>query len=95
MGENYKLVSQLIRGSRNTQEAGSSGGVAMFDAVLSALVSAVVDEVCVDVPEQEVGKKNALAASKPPDSTTKVDLDADNLRAVGRQALLPAPSMWN
>ena len=64
----------------------------MFGTVVGALFRSVLDEVCADLPADEVGK-NALVVSKPPDSTPK--LDADNLRAVGRQAPLPAPSMWN
>ena len=66
----------------------------MFDAVVTALFRAVLDEVCLDVPTHEAGKK-ALVASKPLESAPKGELEADNLRAVGRQALLPAPSMWN
>lgn len=66
----------------------------MFDAVVSALFRSVPDEVCVDVPTHEAGK-NALVTSKPIESAPKSGPDADNLRAVGRQVLLPAPSMWN
>jgi hypothetical protein len=70
------------------------GGVAMFDAVVTALLRAVLDEACVDVPTHEAGKK-ALVAFKALKSAPRDELDADNLRAVGSQALLPAPSMWN
>ena len=66
----------------------------MFDAVVSALFGSVLDDVGVDVPTHEAGK-DALVASKPLESAPKGELDASNLRAVGRQALLPAPSMWN
>jgi hypothetical protein len=66
----------------------------MFDAVVSALLRSVLDEACVDVPTHEAGK-NTLVASKPPESAPKDGLDGDNLRAVGRQVLLPPPSMWN
>jgi len=66
----------------------------MFDSVITALFRAVLDEVCVDEPTHEDGKK-ALVVSKPIESGPKGELDADNLRAVGRRALLPAPSMWN
>jgi hypothetical protein len=66
----------------------------MFDAVVSALFRCVADDVCVDVPAQEAGK-NPLVASKPPESVPKGQLDDDELRAVGRQVVLPAPSMWN
>ena len=66
----------------------------MSDAVVSALFRSVVDEVRADVPAHEAGK-NALVASKPLESAPKDELDADSLRAVKRQVLLPAPSMWN
>jgi hypothetical protein len=66
----------------------------MFDAVVSALFRSVPDEVCVDAPAHEAGK-NAPVVSKPRESVPKSELDADNLRAVGHQARLPAPSMWN
>jgi hypothetical protein len=66
----------------------------MFDLVVTALFGAVLDEVCVDVPTQEAGKK-ALVVSKPLEDAAKGELDVDNLRTVGRQPLLPAPSMWN
>ena len=66
----------------------------MFDAVVTALLRVVLDEARVDVPTHEAGK-NALVASKALETATKGELDADNLRAAGRQALLPAPSMWN
>ena len=66
----------------------------MFDAVVTALFRAVLDEVCVDVPTHEAGKK-VLVVPEPLESAPKGGLDADNLRAVGRRAPLPAPSMWN
>lgn len=66
----------------------------MFDAVVSALLRSVLDEACVDPPAHEAGK-NALAASIPPEGAPKSELDADKLGAVGRQVVLPAPSMWN
>ena len=97
MGENYKLVSQLTRGFQNAQETGS-GGVAMFDAVVTALFRAVLDEACADVPTHETGEK-ALVAPRPLDSAPKGEfrgeLDADNLTAAGRKGPLPPPSMWN
>jgi hypothetical protein len=66
----------------------------MFESVITALFGAVLDEVCVDVPTHEAGKK-ALVVAEPLESVPKGGLDADNLRAVGRRAPLPAPSMWN
>ena len=63
----------------------------MFDALVTALLRGIRDEV--DVPTHEARKK-AFAASEHLESAPKGELDADNLRAVGRQAPLPAPSMW-
>ena len=65
----------------------------MFDAVVTALLWPVADKVCVDVPTDAAGRK-ALGASQSLDSTPKSEFDAGN-RAVGRPAILPAPSMWN
>ena len=66
----------------------------MSDAVVTVLFGAVLDEARIDVPAREA-EKNALVASKTLESATKGESDAHNSRAAGRQALLPAPSMWN
>ena len=66
----------------------------MFDAVVTVLLRAVLHESCVDVPVHEAGKK-ALADSEALESVPKGELNTDNLRAAGRQPILPAPSMWN
>ncbi len=66
----------------------------MFGTVVSVLFRSVLDEVCADLPTDEAGK-NALVVPKPLDSAPKRQLDADNLKAVERQAPLPAPSMWS
>jgi len=66
----------------------------MFDAVVTALLRAVVDESCVDEPTHEARKK-AIVAPTALETAPKGELDVDNLRASGRQTLLPPPSMWN
>ena len=66
----------------------------MFSVVVNALLRAVPYHSCVDVPTQEAGKK-ALMASEALERGPKSELGADNLRASGRQAFLPAPSMWD
>lgn len=68
----------------------------MFEAVVAALFRAVPDEeVCVDdLPTHAAGKK-VLVVPNPANSAPKGELDADNMKAVGRPPLLPAPSMWN
>ena len=65
----------------------------MFAAVVTVLFRTVLDEgVCVDAPAH--GKK-VLVTSKPDDTTIRAELNADNLRAFGRQSRLPTPTMWN
>ena len=60
-GKNYKLVSQLIRGFEHAWEM-VVGGVAMLDAVFTALMRAVLNESrVVDVPTREVQKKRLVA----------------------------------
>jgi hypothetical protein len=66
----------------------------MFDAVVTALLRAVVDDKCVDVPTYEV-QENVLVASEALETAPKGELHVDNLRAAKRQVLLPPPSMWN
>jgi hypothetical protein len=66
----------------------------MFNAVVTALLRAVLDESSPDLPKDEAGKK-ALVAFEALESVPKGELGADNLRAAERQPLLPPPSMWN
>jgi hypothetical protein len=66
----------------------------MFDAVVTALLRSVLHEARVDGPTHEAGKKS-LIASKALETAQNGELEGDNLRPAGRQALLPAPSMWN
>lgn len=67
----------------------------MFEAVVTALFRAVLDEeVCADAPTDAAGKK-VLVASKPANSAPGSELDTDDFKTVGRQPHLPAPSMWN
>jgi hypothetical protein len=65
----------------------------MFDAVVTALLRAVLNDARVGVPSHEAGNE-PLVVSEALESAPRGELDADNLRA-GRQGLLPAPSMWN
>ena len=66
----------------------------MFNAVVTALLRAVLDEPSPDLPTHEAGKKT-LVAFEALESAPQSELGADNLRAAGRQPLLPPPSMWN
>jgi hypothetical protein len=64
----------------------------MFSLEVTAMLRAVLDDVCADVAEHESSKK-ALVASKLLESASRGVLTVDALRAVGRQAL-QTPSMW-
>ena len=66
----------------------------MFESVVTALLRAVLHETCVDVPAHEAEKKTG-AASNILEAATKGETQVDKLRAAGRQAFLPPPSMWN
>ena len=63
----------------------------MFSSEVTALLRAVLDEVCADVAEHETSKK-ARVASMLLESASKGE-NADALRFVGRRALRSAPSM--
>jgi hypothetical protein len=65
----------------------------MFE-VVNALLRAGLDEACVDGPTHEDGDR-ALVPAKALESVPRDGSRADNIGAVKRQAVLPAPSMWN
>ena len=65
----------------------------MFDSVTTALLRAVLDEVCENVSRGETGAR-AHVASKILEAATKGDTSPDRLKQIGRQALSQAPTMW-
>ncbi|OKO85177.1 hypothetical protein [Bradyrhizobium sp. AS23.2] len=65
----------------------------MFDSVTTALLRAVLDEVCENVSRSETGAR-AHVASKILEAATKGDTSPDSLKQIGRQALSQAPTMW-
>jgi hypothetical protein len=65
----------------------------MFDAETTALLRAVLDEVCENVSRYETGAR-AHVASKILEAATKGERSVDYLIRVGRTALDKAPSMW-
>ena len=65
----------------------------MFDPVTTALLRAVLDEVCENVSRTEIGAR-AHVASKILEAATRGDRSADHLKQVGRQALSQVPTMW-
>jgi hypothetical protein len=65
----------------------------MFDSVTTALLRAVLDEVCESVSRDQTGTRTHVA-SKILEAATRGDTSRDDLRQVGRKALSEAPTMW-
>ena len=68
-------------------------GHLMFDTATTALLRAVLDEVCESVSRHEIGAR-AHVASKILEAATRGEISLDGLRQVGREALSRAPTMW-
>jgi hypothetical protein len=71
----------------------ADGGDPMFDTETTALLRAVLDEVCQHVCRYETGAR-AHVASKLLEAATKGGGSVDDLKRVGQKALGSAPSMW-
>jgi hypothetical protein len=65
----------------------------MFDPATTALLRAVLDEVCKDVSCYESGAR-AHVASRILEAATKGDTSPERLKQIGRKALHDAPTMW-
>lgn len=65
----------------------------MFDTETTALLRAVLEEVCECVSHREIGARTHVA-SKIPEAATRGEVSVDGLRQVGRDALSHAPTMW-
>lgn len=63
----------------------------MFDPATTALLRAVLDEVCEDVSRYETGARTHVASRI---LATNGDTSRDRLKQVGREALHDAPTMW-
>lgn len=64
----------------------------MFDSVMTALLSAVLEEVCENIPINETGARTHVA-SKILEAAAQGQLSTDALRTAGRKAL-DRPTMW-
>lgn len=64
----------------------------MFDSVTTALLRAVCEEVCENIPVNETGARTHVA-SKLLEVTAQGHFSKDALRAAGRKALNPS-TMW-
>jgi len=65
----------------------------MFNAATTALLRAVLNEVCESVSKRETGARTHVA-SKILETATRGVVSPDGLRRVGRDALSHAPTMW-
>jgi hypothetical protein len=65
----------------------------MFDAQTTALLRAILDEVCGAMSADEAATR-AHVASKLFDSATSGGTSVERLKAVARKALSDVPSMW-
>lgn len=65
----------------------------MFDTATTALLRAVLDEVCESISQREIGAWTNVA-SKILEAATRGDVSPVGLRQVDRDALSHAPMMW-
>ncbi|MBR0801261.1 hypothetical protein JQ615_38520 [Bradyrhizobium jicamae] len=65
----------------------------MFDSETTALLRAVLNEVCENVSKYENGAR-ALVASKLLEAATRGETSSDDLKRIGQSALCAAPSTW-
>jgi hypothetical protein len=65
----------------------------MFDAEITALLRAVLDEVCENVSRYQTGAR-AHVASKILEAATNGERFVDDLKRVGQTALSGAPGLW-
>jgi hypothetical protein len=65
----------------------------MFDTETTALLRAVLDEVCESLSQRETGVRIHVA-SKILEAARRGELSTEGLRQVGQDALSHAPTMW-
>ncbi|MCK1294954.1 MULTISPECIES: hypothetical protein [unclassified Bradyrhizobium] len=65
----------------------------MFDASTTALLRAVLDEVCENVSACETGTRTHVA-TKILEAAAGGEVSPEGLRLAGRRALSHSPSMW-
>ncbi len=65
----------------------------MFDSETTALLRAVLDELCGDLPQFETSARTRVA-SKILETAMKDGWSLDDLKEAGRKALESAPTMW-
>jgi len=65
----------------------------MFDTDTTALLRAVLEEVCENVSRREIGARTHVA-SKLLEAATRGQTSLDDLRQAGSRALSEASAMW-
>jgi hypothetical protein len=65
----------------------------MFDTSTTAVLRAVLDEVCESVSRREIGART-LVAAKILEGAARGEVSPERLEQVGRQALSQPPTMW-
>ncbi|MHB0791232.1 hypothetical protein [Bradyrhizobium sp. 5.13L] len=65
----------------------------MLDPATTALLRAVLDEVCEHISRHDTGAR-AHVASKILEAATRGDTSPERLKQIGREALTEAPTMW-
>nr|WP_249814990.1 MULTISPECIES: hypothetical protein [unclassified Bradyrhizobium] len=65
----------------------------VLDATTTALLRAVLEEVCDSLPRSETGTR-AHVASKILEAANRGEITVNRLRQVGMEALRSAPTMW-
>jgi len=68
-------------------------GAFMFNPATTALLRAVLDEVCESVSQREIEPRGHVA-SKIREAATRGEVSQDELTQAGRDALWRAPTMW-
>ena len=71
----------------------SRTGAPMFDTATTALLRAVLDEVCECVSQREIGARTHVA-SKILEAAIRGEISPEAPKKVGRDALSHAPTMW-
>lgn len=65
----------------------------MFNSETAALLRAVLDELCENIPQLETSTRTRVA-SKILEAATRGEWSIDDLKEAGREALADAPTMW-
>ena len=65
----------------------------MPDAEMTALLQAVLDEVCAELPPWDTTTRERVAA-RLSDRIRSGHCSVDDLKQAGRDALIRAPTMW-